>query len=396
MSPAHATTAISYYCNLDANASDKQIWTANQAFTSDNSAAASTTEINDLDQVTTALDDGDTIVINGTSHDGTAVSVTFTYGTANDGTTLGDLLAVINSASGYNSTGAGGSTASLDSTGKLVLTDNQAGVSQTTIGLTFNDTGSTPSVMALPTFAETQEGTLGSHSASAYVYDSLGQQHRVEITFQQDITQENVWTWNIVVDNGAINSTNGNLTGNSGTITFNPDGSIASFTGGPLSFTPPGATNMSIDLNGGNQGSFSGITQFSSPSSTSGITQDGYGMGTLSDYTINTNGEIIGNYSNGVTRTLAQISLARFTNPGGLENLGGNLFRSTMNSGEALIGTDSEGQGGSIYSGYLEMSNVDLSEEFARMIIAQRGFQANSRVITTADTLLNEIINLKR
>ena len=395
-SPANATTEISYFCNLDAAASDEQIWTANQAFTSNNSAATATTEINDLDQVTTALDDGDTIVISGTSQDGTAVSVSFTYGAANDGTTLGDLLTVINSATGYNSSGATGSTATLDATGKLLLTDNQAGVSQTTVSLAFNDTGTTPSVMTIPTFVETQEGTLGSHSASVYVYDSLGQQHRVEISFQQDVTQENAWTWGIVVDNGTINAGNGNLAGDSGTITFNSNGSIASFTGGPLSFTPPGAESMSIDLNGGSQGSFSGITQFSSPSSTSGLTQDGYGMGTLSNYIINTDGQIVGNYSNGVTRTLGQISLARFTNPDGLENLGGNLFRGTMNSGEPLIGTDSEEQGGSMYSGYLEMSNVDLSQEFARMIVAQRGFQANSRVITTADTLLSEIINLKR
>jgi len=394
--PANATTEISYTCNLDANGSQEQIWTANLAFTSSNSPASTTTEINDLDQVNEALDDGDEIVITGTDHDGNAVSVSFTYGAGNDGTTLADLIAVLNSDTGYNSAAATGSTCSLDASGKLVLTDNQAGTSQTTISMTFNDAGTTPSAMVIPTFLETEEGTQGSHSASIYVYDSLGAQHRVEITFLQDVTQDNTWTWEIVVDNGAINASNGNLAGNTGTITFNPDGSVATFTGGPLSFTPPGALSMVVDLNGGSQGSFEGITQFASPSTTIAMEQDGYGMGILDSFTISTDGMIIGNFSNGVTRNLAQVTLARFNNPAGLESLGGNLFRATMNTGEPLIGASTEERGGTIHSGYLEMSNVDLSQEFTRMIVSQRGFQANARVITTADTLLNEVINLKR
>jgi flagellar hook protein FlgE len=383
--PAYATTEISYYCNLDAGASQAQVWTANLAFTSNNSPALTSTEINDLDQVNEDLDDDDTIIVTGTDHDGNAVSVTFTYGATNDGTTLGDLLTIVNSAAGYNSTGANGSTASLDASGKLVLTDNQAGPSETTISMTFADTGSTPSAMSIPTFLETTEGTQGSHSASIYVYDSLGEQHRVEITFLQDVTQDNHWTWEIVVDNGAINASNGSLSGNTGDITFNPDGSVATFNGGPLSFTPAGALPMVIDLNGGTQGSFAGITQFSSPSTTIAINQDGYGMGILESFTVNTDGVIVGNFSNGVTRNLAQVSLARFNNPAGLESLGGNLFRQTMNSGEALIGANTDERGGTIHSGYLEMSNVDLSQEFTRMIVAQRGFQANARVITTSD-----------
>jgi flagellar hook protein FlgE len=153
---------------------------------------------------------------------------------------------------------------------------------------------------------------------------------------------------------------------------------------------------MVIDLNGGSQGSFAGITQFASPSNTVALDQDGYGMGILESFTIGTDGTVIGNFSNGVTRSLAQISLARFNNPSGLESLGGNLFQATMNSGEALISVNSDERGGTIHSGYLEMSNVDLSQEFTKMIVSQRGFQANARVITTADSILSEIINLKR
>ena len=389
---ARATTEISYYCNLNANASQEQIWTANLAFTSSESPATTTTEINELDQVNEDLDDGDQITISGTDHDDNSVTATFTYGTGNDGTTLSDLLAVINAA--YSS-GTSTSTASLDASGKLVLTDDVAGSSETTISMSFVDQGSA-SAMVVPSFLETQEGTQGSHSTSIYVYDSLGEQHRAEVTFQQDLTTYNSWSWEIVVDNGAINATNGSLSGNTGAVTFNPDGSVATFTGGPLSFTPSGALPMVIDLNGGSQGSFAGLTQFASPSNTVALNQDGYGMGILESFSIGTDGTVVGNFSNGVTRSLAQISLARFNNPGGLENLGGNLFRGTMNSGEALIGANSDERGGSIHAGYLEMSNVDLSQQFTKMIVAQRGFQANARVITTSDYLLNEIINLKR
>ncbi len=388
---ARATTEIAYFCNLDASWQE-QILTASDAFTTGGGAnpALTTTEINTLDQVTAVLDTGDQITITGTNREGNPASATFTYGT--DGTTLGDLIAVINTA--FDSTSLeDGSTCTLDATGALVLADNTTGESETTINLGFVDAGSTVGAITLPSLTETQEGEgLKSHIASIYVYDSLGEQHRIEITFFKDLTTDNSWTWQVQVNNGDITPTSGD----SGTATFNSDGSLATFAGGPLVFSPPGATTMEIDLNGGTQGSFEGITQFASPSTTIALNQDGYGMGILESFTIGTDGTVLGNFSNGVIRSLAQISLVRFINPGGLENLGGNLFRATMNSGEALIGINSDERGGTIHSGYLEMSNVDLSQQFTRMIVVQRGFQANARVITTSDYLLNEIINLKR
>jgi flagellar hook protein FlgE len=117
--------------------------------------------------------------------------------------------------------------------------------------------------------------------------------------------------------------------------------------------------------------------------------------GELQDFTIGETGEIIGSYSNGVTRTLGQVATARFANPAGLELTGENLYRATVNSGVARIGTDA-GVTNYIHSGYLELSTVDLAREFTDIIIAQRGFQANARVISTSDQMLQEVTQLMR
>lgn len=393
--PAKTTSEISYFCNLDANASKEQIWTASLALTKNDNPATGATEINELDQVTAALEDGDTIVTTGTDSEGNAVSVTFTYGAANDGTTLQNLIDIVNSATGFDSTSDTGSAASIDASGKLVLRDNQRGASETSIRMEFVDSGSVPSAMVLPTFINTQSGTIGTHSASIYVYDSRGERHRVEMTFTQDVTTSNVWNWEIVVDNGTLNAANSGLAGNTGTVNFNSDGTLNNLSGGPLTFTPPGAQGMVITLNGGTVGTNDGITQYSSPSTSIALNQDGHGMGDLQDFSITDVGKIIGSYSNGVSRTLGQIGIARFANPAGLELAGDNLYKSTVNSGDPKIQVES-GSVNHIYSGYLELSTVDLAREFTDIIIAQRGFQANARVITTSDQLLQEVTQLKR
>jgi flagellar hook protein FlgE len=393
--PARATTEIRYFCNLDANASKQQAWTGSLAYTSSGNPANGSTEINDLDQVTAALDDGDEINITGTAQDGTAVSVTFTYGATNDGTTLQDLIDVVNSAGGYDSGSATGSTMSIDASGKLIFRDNQRGTSQSTIQMAFTDGGTDPSAIQLPTFINTQSGTTGTHSASIYAYDSRGEQHRVEITFTQDVTTPNTWNWEAIVDDGLLNASNASLSGNTGTISFNTDGTLNTFTGGPLTLTPPGAQGMVINLNGGTVGTSDGITQYASDSTTIALHQDGHGMGDLQDFSITDSGEIIGSYSNGVSRTLGQIAMARFANPSGLELTGENLYRATMNSGDPKVRFEG-GTVNRIYSGYLELSTVDLAREFTDMIVAQRGFQASARVIATADQILQEVTSLKR
>ncbi|GHU62306.1 flagellar hook protein FlgE [Spirochaetia bacterium] len=138
------------------------------------------------------------------------------------------------------------------------------------------------------------------------------------------------------------------------------------------------------------------ITQYAESSSTKAIIQDGYGMGYLENYKIDQSGVITGVYSNGTNRTLGQIAMASFANQGGLEKGGDNTFLSSNNSGFANVGVSGVAGKGKIISGTLEMSNVDLSEQFVDMIVTQRGFQANSRTIQTADQLLQEILTLKR
>ena len=140
---------------------------------------------------------------------------------------------------------------------------------------------------------------------------------------------------------------------------------------------------------------FSAMTQFAGNSVTE-IAQNGYGMGSLSSYTVGIDGVIRGSYDNGETRDLARVALARFQNPAGLTQLGGTMFQKSVNSGEAVVSPPTESGMGKIVPSSLEMSNVDLSEEFTDMIVTQRGFQANSRIITTSDEMIQELVNLKR
>ncbi len=394
--PARATTEIRYFCNLDANSSKLQTYAASFAFISNGIPASRSTELNSLDQATAPMDDGDIIRLTATRRDGSSLNIEFTYGEGNDGTTVGDLLDHFNSSVGFDSESQSGSKLAVDASGKMILKDNLAGNSETTISMSFEDLqGSTASSVLLPTFVNTETGVTGTHSASIYVYDSRGERHKVEVNFTQDTSSENKWNWEAIVDDGGVDDINNFLAGNNGTVSFNSDGSLLSFDGGPLTFTPPQAQSLVIDLNAGTVGTFDGITQFSSPTTTIALHQDGHAMGVLSDFTVDNEGKIIGSYSNGISRTLGQIALARFANPSGLTLSGENIYSATVNSGDPLIGVDN-GNVNQIYAGYLELSTVDMAEQFTEMIIAQRGFQAASRVITIVDQLLNEVTQLKR
>lgn len=127
-----------------------------------------------------------------------------------------------------------------------------------------------------------------------------------------------------------------------------------------------------------------------------GYKQDGYRMGYLDSYRIDSAGTVIGIFTNGLANNIAQIAIATFPNPAGLEKMGETMFRTSSNSGEAQINISGIGGAGTVTPGALEMSNVDLSQEFTDMIVTQRGFQANSRIITTSDEMLQELVNLKR
>ncbi|MDN5375174.1 MAG: flagellar hook protein FlgE [Thermacetogenium sp.] len=222
------------------------------------------------------------------------------------------------------------------------------------------------------------------------VYDSKGQEYIVAIELKK--VDNNEWSW-ILNANSIVNSTGETIEvgEQSGVLKFDTQGKIQQPTDAPkISFTPAGSEEVNIVLN------FEGLTQYGSEYTATIQSQDGYTAGTLESYTIDQSGTITGVFTNGVSRNLAQIALARFTNPAGLYKNGGSLYSETSNSGEPLVGTGGASGFGSIRPGSLEMSNVDLSSEFTEMIITQRGFQANSRVITASDEMLQELVNLKR
>ena len=138
------------------------------------------------------------------------------------------------------------------------------------------------------------------------------------------------------------------------------------------------------------------LTNFSGNTEARVSNSNGSTAGVLSSYTVSNTGQIVGVFSNGLKQTLGQVALANFNNVNGLEKIGDSMFRSTVNSGLAQVGAAGSGGLGLITSGALEMSNVDLAQEFTNLVIAQRGFQANSRIITTSDEILQELVNLKR
>ena len=348
-----------------------------------------TSEIADLPIVTNTLTDGDIFRISGINPDGTVVSTQYTYTT---GDTIQNLIDEMNAS-------FSGSTASLDPDGNILLTDSIRSETNTTVTFTFSDDDSSGSAINLPVFVAKQTGRdAGTHTASITAYDSKGNTHTVSLLFSNISTDElsNVWSWEATVDNGEIIPS----AGNKGILRFNSDGSLAVCTigdGQPLTFDPGGGANtLRINLGTGEAGTFGGITQLRAPTTTVAKHQDGYGMGNLQTVSIDDTGEITGHFSNGVTQTLAQIVLAKFNNPSGLMRAGDNMYKASANSGTSVKGTVGGGIQATVSSGALEMSNVDLAQEFTDMIVAQRGFQANARVITTADTLLDEIVRLKR
>ncbi|GGK82845.1 flagellar hook protein FlgE [Mangrovihabitans endophyticus] len=170
-----------------------------------------------------------------------------------------------------------------------------------------------------------------------------------------------------------------------------PDGSTAN-----IDFNADGTAALASQTVGGYTFDTAALTNFSGLTEARVSNSNGSGAGVLSTYTVSNTGQIVGVFSNGLKETLGQIALANFNNVNGLEKIGDSMFRSTVNSGLAQIGAAGTAGFGMVTSGALEMSNVDLAQEFTNLVIAQRGFQANSRILTTSDEILQELVNLKR
>jgi flagellar hook protein FlgE len=239
-------------------------------------------------------------------------------------------------------------------------------------------------------------------ASSTTVFDSLGRSHQVDVYFRKEPTSGE-WSWYALTDGGNVTGGTAGTPSQiaTGTMTFDTQGRLATMTQAST-FDPIGAVSpqpLTFDFGDPTDAAgtgLAGITQFASPSSASFINQDGYDSGSLVRVNINSSGEIVGVFTNGQTRTLAQVAIANFEAPDQLARMGGNLFQQTRTSGVPTMGQPATADRGTIVAGALEQSNVDMASEFIRMIAAQRGFQANSKTLTTADSLLAELMTIKR
>lgn len=277
----------------------------------------------------------------------------------------------------------------------------------------------------LPEGASPADVATATWATEFKVYDNFGEEHTLNVSFTRVPGTQNQWkatvnvdptkadqtatrvglkttdgtanTFNVTFDNNgmlqAVNDTAGNTTAPAGKVqvqvSYNVLGANPDANGAP--------TRHTFNVNLGEIGSVRNtVTQFAEKSSTKAYEQDGFAMGYLENFKIDQSGVITGVYSNGANRTLGQIAMASFANQGGLEKAGENTYVQSNNSGIANVSTSGVAGKGKLIAGALEMSNVDLTEQFTDMIVTQRGFQANSKTIQTSDTLLETVLSLKR
>ena len=299
----------------------------------------------------------------------------------------------------------------VDSAGDLVdasTGDPVLGYPATTAGVVNSAATVTPqSVIAVPVGSLTRaqatanvnySGNLNSgttspsnYTRSVNVYDSLGNSQTITLTMTPSATP-NVWNWSAsptTLTAGTVLTTPTGTT-NQGTMTFNSNGEETSSTGA-LQLTSTSSTSpQNIVLN------FGGTTQLAQSSDLAPSSQDGYPTGTLQSFTVDQSGTITGVFSNGQSMALGQLALANFSNPGGLNAIGNNQWQPTSDSGVPQVGTASTNGLGAISAGYLEQSNVDLGTQLTNMIVTERSFQANTKVVSTVDDMLNDLIQMKQ
>jgi flagellar hook protein FlgE len=294
----------------------------------------------------------------------------------------------------------------LDAEGRLVL----AGTSLALMGINGPDVTGEPSLGALEEITipfdqmsssqATSEVRLSGNlqrtaeagetrNASIVVYDGAGEAHTLQLTFTS--AGDGSWTWSASADGGEA-------TVAGGSIAFDENGKLSEFTypggGSSLSVTTPGGTTLALSLDAGTIGGTDGVTGFDLDTTLKAIEQDGYRAGELTGVSTDADGVLYGIYSNGVSEALGRIVLADFGNLNGLSAPGQGIYLQSASSGEPMVVTAGESGGPEIISGALEGSNVDLAGELTNMIIAQRGFQANARVIMAADEMLNQASDL--
>jgi flagellar hook protein FlgE len=342
--------------------------------------AFSTDTINSLSNIGADLTDGDIIRFTGVKPNGERFDGRFTF-QRDTSDKVDNLLTAVSNI-------YGGVKAGLDpDTGQFILTD--AVTEDRIVGFEVNfsllDAG-------------VGSGLFGDQppfefSTNTQVFDQKGTAHSLTLLMTKGVV-DNEWSWVATMDGLTPQA------GNNGKVIFNEDGTLRSFESAdksPIIFQPgEGTPQMSVDIGADSTEQLGGLTQFVAPSSVSVREQDGRASGSLVSVNFQPNGNIIGLFSNGTSENMGRVSLASFGNEDGLIRQGSNMFMQTEASGQAVIGQAESTVQGSIRSGQIEMSNIDLATEFTNMIVTQRGFQANARSITTSDELLSEVVNLKR
>jgi flagellar hook protein FlgE len=281
----------------------------------------------------------------------------------------------------YPPSNTAGTTFSTGMLGDLRLDAAEAPPQATSlVNATFNLTSEAEDVSALA--FDPDDPNTYTYTTSLTTYDSLGQAHTGTMYFRN--TGALQWDVHLAID--------GALVGGAQPMTFNSDGTIATpLTAVGFGTHDPGTGAELMDI----QIDFTSATQFGSSSSVSALRQDGYTTGRLSSIDIDPSGIVLARFTNGQSNALGQVALANFPNPQGLQQLGNNAWAATFGAGEVVLGAAGSGNFGAIQSGGLEGSNVDLAEQLVNLITAQRNFQANAQVISTADTVTQTIINLR-
>lgn len=272
----------------------------------------------------------------------------------------------------------------------FVLPINQALPPQATANVVLG--GNLPADLTVAPFAPTPTVV----TTSITVYDTQG--NAVPMSFSFTKTAADTWSVQPLAKDGPDADALPDPVGAAQTLVFDP--ATGAITTPATPFTVAISAVVLAAAGVPNTGpltvSLKGLTQYGNQKTLSAESQDGFTMGSLQGFNISQDGTVAGVFSNGLTRAVGRIALASFTNPGGMEKAGGSSYRATANSGLANVGDAGTGGRGLLAGGTLEMSNVDLAQEFTNLIVAQRGFQANSRVITASDELLQDLVNLKR
>jgi flagellar hook protein FlgE len=269
------------------------------------------------------------------------------------------------------------------------------GSSPLTLSMNYGGVTSTAGTLSVNGVSDGQAGSNPVWGTSITAYDSLGVGHLINFTYTRVPLGQNPppgaatqWNWQ-ATENGATLATSSS--GNNTPLFFGTTGSLVNGASQTITVTPTnGAVSpFTVMLNNNS------MTQLASDTNAQAASQDGYKVGTLQSFSIDANGVVNGVFSSGQTRALGQIAVASFANPAGLQNAGNNMFQVSDNSGSPQVGVANQSGRGTISPGFLEMSNVDLSTEFTNLIVTQRGFEANTKIISAVDELLQAVINMK-